>query len=103
MEGPGGEGYDGLAHFRVDAHGERLIVLPVTCRAGRHSLAAAGYRAVVGGGGIAVECWACRADGASPAAWHLGAPGSVAARAELDDQPYLDRRSGTETVPPVRQ
>ncbi|GHE80990.1 hypothetical protein GCM10017786_09090 [Amycolatopsis deserti] len=103
VEGPGGDQYDGLAYYRVDANGERLIVLPATCRAGRHSLAASGYRAVVGSAEIAVECQACRAEGASPAAWRLGTSGSVAARAELDDQPYLGRRRWSEAAPTGRK
>ncbi|WP_157360566.1 hypothetical protein [Amycolatopsis thermoflava] len=99
VEGLSGERHDGLVHYRVDSHGDRLVVLPATCRAGRHSLAATGYRAVVGGAGITVECQTCRAEGASPAAWRFGAAGPVAVRAELDDQPYLGRRYRPESTP----
>ncbi|WP_431907727.1 hypothetical protein [Amycolatopsis thermoflava] len=100
VEGLTGEHYDGLVNYRVDPHGERVVILPTTCRVGRHSLVVAGYRAVADSAGIAVECQACRAEGVSRAAWHFGTAGPVAARAELDDQPYLDSRARAAAVRP---
>jgi len=103
VEGLTGEEYDGLVSYRVDPGGERVVVLPATCRAGRHSLVVAGYRAVANGAGIAVECQACRVDGVSPAAWHFGTAGPLAARAEFDDQPYLDSRPRPDVARPGRR
>ncbi|GAA5169255.1 MULTISPECIES: hypothetical protein [Amycolatopsis] len=103
VEGLTGEHYDGLVNYRVDPHGERVVVLPAICRAGRHSLVVAGYRAVADSAGVAVECQACRAEGVSPAAWHFGTAGPLAARAEFDDQPYLDRWTRSDAARPGRR
>ncbi|AXB43682.1 hypothetical protein [Amycolatopsis albispora] len=78
---------DGQARYRTDGLGERVVVLPATCKRGLHQLPAAGFRAVAEQGWILVECLAC-GEGDQVSQWRLTTCGAVAERAEFDDQPY---------------
>ena len=81
---------DGTVRYRTDYGGERIAVLPATCKRGRHSLAATGYRAVMREGELHISCTACAAEPDSDHSWRLIAIGPSAERAELDDEPYRD-------------
>lgn len=81
---------DGTVRYRTDAAGERIVILPATCKRGRHSLAATGYRAIMGDGELHIRCTACAADLDLDCSWRLIAIGPSPERAELDDEPYVD-------------
>jgi hypothetical protein len=48
--------------YRVDSTGERIAILPATCKLGTHSLSAVGFRAVAYKGEVHVSCAACAID-----------------------------------------
>jgi hypothetical protein len=68
-----------------------VVVLPATCKRGRHMLAATGFRAVEQDGELHISCIAC-GEGYAAAYWRLSTKGPSAGRAELDDEPYVDVR-----------
>ncbi len=78
--------------YRLDQVGERVGVIPATCRRGLHSLAVTGYRAYVPDDEILrVSCTACNTE-APPHwdQWWLRTTAPAPDRAELDDAPYRD-------------
>ncbi|TCO60825.1 hypothetical protein [Actinocrispum wychmicini] len=84
---------DGDVIYRTDAVGERVGVFPATCRRGEHSLDNVGYRAHdTGEGFLQISCNACFQE--TPPRydhyWVLRLSGPAPARAEIDDQPYLN-------------
>jgi hypothetical protein len=79
---------DGPARYRVDQAGTRVVILPATCKLGRHSLGLTQYRAVTREGEIHIFCPACAASPAPDHSWRLTTSREAAARAELDDTPY---------------
>jgi hypothetical protein len=78
---------DGVACYRADRYGSRVVVVPATCRQG-HDLAAGGYRARESNGVLRVRCDVCAAAGTANPYWTLSSAGAIANRAELDNQPY---------------
>lgn len=81
------EDVDAAVHYRWDAYGARVAVLPATCRHG-HDLAAVGYRARESGGLLRLLCTRCATEGVSNPCWILASTEPVANVAELDDTPY---------------
>lgn len=81
------DGVDAAMHYRQDAYGSRVALLPATCRHG-HDLAAVGYRARESGGLLRLLCSACASDGVPDPSWTLATTGPVANVAELDNGPY---------------
>jgi hypothetical protein len=78
--------------YRIDSTGERIGVLPATCRTGEHSLHKVGYRAHdTGAGYLHISCNACfqRTPPRPDHYWSLRLNGPTPPRAELDDTPYL--------------
>jgi hypothetical protein len=89
---------DGVLHYRHDSvTGQRIAVLPATCRRGVDSLARVGYRAqhVPSSHGRAaylrLTCKGCEADRTPEYCWTLATTDPAPARAEFDNTPYLDR------------
>ena len=78
---------DGTLCYRLDDVGERVAVLPATCRGGGHGLATVGFRAVLSEGTVVVQCAACTVSGVDRP-WRLTAVGPSPVRAELDTEPY---------------
>lgn len=77
--------------YRTDpATGDRVGVLPRTCKRGLHDLYRSGYTPQMRGESLlAIACIACRDVDHSPDyAWSLTTSGPPPARAELDDKPY---------------
>ena len=83
---------DGALICRVDGTGQRVAVLPATCKRGRHTLDLAHCRATVYQGEIHIGCPTCAADPGVDHHWRLTTTGPSPERAELDDQPYRDLR-----------
>jgi hypothetical protein len=83
------DGLDAAVHYRCDAYGARVAVLPATCRHG-HDLASRGYRARESGGVLRLRCSTCAAAGVPDPSWRLASTEPVANVAELDDSPYVD-------------
>lgn len=83
---------DAEVRYRIDGTGERIGVLPATCRATTHSLHAVGYRAFIteGDGTLQISCNACPAANNPDHYWWLTLNGPAPERAELDDEPYRD-------------
>lgn len=73
----------------MDGTGRRAVVVPATCRTGRHALRLRGCRLTEGGGLLQVRCDACAAEGEPNHSWFLRSSGPVANVAEMDDTPYL--------------
>ncbi|WP_018686027.1 hypothetical protein [Actinokineospora enzanensis] len=82
---------DMAVRYRVSSIGERVAILPATCKVGTHSLARVGYRAQASEleGVVRVSCNACNEDVDVDHFWALTLTGSAPARVELDDTPYL--------------
>jgi len=80
--------YDGDARYRVDGAGTRAVVVPATCRRGRHRLAAVGYRVTQADGVLRVRCNCCATTGDAEHSWIFRSSGPLATVAELDDAPY---------------
>ncbi|MGZ3140446.1 hypothetical protein ACVDFE_00215 [Lentzea chajnantorensis] len=85
----GTERPDAQVRYRIDA-GERVGVLPASCKRGKHSLTQVGYRATTHGDVLHVSCEACAAEPNPDHYWTLQLEGALPARAELDDGPYRD-------------
>ncbi|MET0134979.1 MAG: hypothetical protein ABW215_15475 [Kibdelosporangium sp.] len=86
---------DGDLIYRTDALGERIGILPATCRRGEHSLHRVGYRAHdTQAGHLQLSCNACFATTPprSDHYWALRLTEPTPARAELDDEPYRHLR-----------
>lgn len=86
---------DGRVRYRTDhATGERVGILPATCKRGRHTFVGGQYEATVsrpnGLEVLRVACLGCRAENDPDYAWLLTLEGPTPARAELDDRPYSD-------------
>lgn len=79
---------DADALYRTDGIGRRAVIVPATCRSGRHALAVGGYRLTEGSGLLQVRCDTCAAQGDPRHSWFLRTTGLVANYAELDDAPY---------------
>lgn len=77
---------DGVARYRVDDGGYRVVVLPAWCRRG-HSLAV-GCRVRDSGGVLVIGCSACAAAGEVGPSWRLRSVPPLANVAELDDAAY---------------
>lgn len=84
---------DAEAHYRTDGTGRRAVVVPATCRSGRHALRLRGCRLTEGGGVLQVRCDACAAEGEPKHSWFLRSSGPVANIAEMDDTPYLTNQT----------
>jgi hypothetical protein len=82
--------------YRIDELGERIGVIPATCRNGEHSLNRVGYRAheTPDGNYLHISCNACA--GRTPPRpdhyWALHLTGPKPRRAEMNDDPYQDLR-----------
>lgn len=83
---------DMAVRYRVSNIGERVAILPATCKVGTHSLARVGYRAQASEqeGVVRVSCNACNENVDVDHFWALTLVGVPPARVELDDQPYAD-------------
>ncbi|WP_026422574.1 hypothetical protein [Actinokineospora inagensis] len=83
---------DMAVRYRVSNVGERVAILPATCKTGAHSLARVGYRAQASerDGVVRVSCNACNENVDVDHFWALTLAGSPPARVELDDTPYAD-------------
>jgi hypothetical protein len=83
---------DGAVRYRTDpASGQRVGVLPETCKRGQHSLHQVGYTARTRPPDLLViACNACRAALDPDYAWTLTLTQPTPPRAELDDMVYLD-------------
>jgi hypothetical protein len=79
---------DGELRYRVDSTGERVAILPATCKLGLHSLDPGVCRAVADDGEVQVSCPACAAFPEVDHSWRLTFSGTSPIRAELDDEPY---------------
>jgi hypothetical protein len=96
---------DGAVHYRRDGSGQRVGMIPATCKRGLHNLAQGGYRTRVADGDgtlLKVMCTACSAAHDPDYAWSLTIAGAPPDRVEMDDEPYQDvkaffvvRRAGT--------
>jgi hypothetical protein len=78
--------------YRSDRFGNRVSVLPATCRAGLHQLGQVGYRALERGRLVVISCALCAAEHPGRPqrhAWVLRISGPPTQSAELDDIPYL--------------
>lgn len=79
---------DVAARYRTDGTGSRAaVVVPATCRTGRHALRLRGCRLTESGGVLQVRCAACAADGEPDHSWFLSSSGPATV-AEMDDAPY---------------
>lgn len=83
----GTERPDTQVRYRSDA-GERIGVLPASCKRGKHSLATVGYKATAHDAVLNLSCEACAAEPHPDHFWVLQLEGDPPARVELDDQAY---------------
>ncbi|SER41004.1 hypothetical protein SAMN04487818_103203 [Actinokineospora terrae] len=83
---------DVAVRYRVSNIGERVAILPATCKVGTHSLARVGYLAQASEheGVVRVSCNACNENVDVDHFWALTLVGAPPARVELDDAPYAD-------------
>ncbi|WP_285610526.1 hypothetical protein [Actinokineospora globicatena] len=83
---------DVAVRYRTSDIGERVAILPATCKVGAHSLARVGYRAQASeqDGVVRVSCNACNENVDVDHFWALTLVGAPPARVELDDTPYAD-------------
>ncbi|WP_104481623.1 hypothetical protein V5P93_006259 [Actinokineospora auranticolor] len=81
---------DTPVRYRTSNVGERIAILPATCKVGTHSLARVGYRAQASEqeGVVRVSCNACNENIDVDHFWSLTLTGAAPARVELDDSPY---------------
>ncbi|PPK63511.1 hypothetical protein V5P93_000434 [Actinokineospora auranticolor] len=81
---------DGPVHYRHTNAGERIGVIPATCKAGAHSLARVGYiaQASEAEGVVRISCRACNEDVDVDHFWVLALSGAPPYSVELDDEPY---------------
>ena len=81
---------DGVLVCRVDpVTGERIAVVPATCRRGLHRLTPGVSPMVASGDHLSVTCAQCDPISGQAAMWLLSIPRPHPFSAELDDTPYL--------------
>lgn len=77
--------------YRTDPiTGDRVGLIPATCKRTVHSLSRTGYQAREVDGLLRVACIACAQIPSPDYAWVLTTSGPRPVRAELDDDPYTD-------------
>lgn len=92
---------DGALVCRIDGTGRRIAVLPATCKAGTHPIAAH-HGATVSAGELVLSCPPCAAMSGVDHSWRFTLTEPSPEGAELDDEPYRHRRARLESTARIR-